>query len=238
MWKALTFMNVAGTSTNSKCRAKDPSTCRVHGTQLTSEILNRELKKLDKPRPVIGLDLDGVAFEYAKGLRNHQMKVTGRDEADYPLATDYSFVKSGWPFENEEDFRKAHAEAVDDGLYEKLEAIKGAVPALQRLAADGYKIRVITSRFIRPGQHAEVVRQTTRALDLAGIPYNEISFTSKKSEIFADVYVDDAPYNIDELRAAQKKVVPHGQEYNKGYEGRTESWEETEAAIRKLAPLD
>jgi len=230
-------MSVNQPISNQRCRAQDPAKCRVHGA-LTPEILNRQLDNIDKNfRPTIGLDLDGVTFQYEDGLRQDQMKKTGLPAEHYPLAKDYSTVKSGWPFKTEDEFRKAHAEAVDDGLYENLKLIPGAAAALQRLAADGYKIVVITSRFIRPGQHAEVVRQTTRSLDLAGIPYNEISFTSNKPGIVADVYIDDAPYNIDALRAAGRKVVPYGQEYNKDYEGRVVDWTEAEAEIRRLAPL-
>ncbi len=230
-------MSNSKTSSN-KCRAKDPSKCRVHGTQFSLDNLNLKLTRLDaKYRPTIGLDLDGVTFQYEEGFRQHQMEVTKRPKEDFPQATDYSFVKSGWPFEDREDFAKAHAEAVEAGLYEKLETINGAVPALRRLVADGYKINVVTTRFIRPGQHAEVVRQTALALDKAGIPYHEISFTARKAGTDADVYVEDAPYNIDVLRAAGKKVIPFGQVYNKGYEGRTVGWEETEAEIRRIAPI-
>lgn len=221
---------------STRCRAKNPAQCPHHG-MLTPEILNRELDKIDN-RPVLGWDVDNTLLEYERALAEEHSLITGNPLELYVEASNYSFVKSGWPFKDEDDFRRAHAEAVDRGLYGKLKAIPGAAEVVRRLAADGYKIHIITSRFIRPGQHAEVLRQTAESLDKAGIPYNEISFTSNKVGVVADVYIDDAPYNIDALTAAGRPVVVPARKYNEGYENRFTSYEELEAAIRKIAPIE
>jgi 5'-nucleotidase len=204
---------------------------------LLSQNLNSEVEHSDTHRPVVGLDLDGVIFKYEKGFSGFLVRKLGRPITDFPTMTNYSTIASGWPIRDQEEFKDLHCEAVNEGLYEQLEVMEGAVEALQRLARDGYKIRVITARFVRPGQHAEVVRQTMVSLDRAGIPVKDISFTSEKTEINADVYVDDAPYNIVALRAVGKKVIPFAQPYNTEFEGRADNWVVTESLIRELAPL-
>lgn len=205
---------------------------------LNAENLNEALKKADKKlRPIIGLDLDGVTVGYEEGLAQFVMKEKGLSREDLPPLTNYSTVKSGWPVKDEQEFKDLHAKAVDENLYTKLKALPGAVDALNRLANDGYKIRVITSRFVKPGQHAEVVRQTTLSLDKLGVPYHDISFTADKADVKADIYIDDAPYNIDSLREAGKTAIVYGQAYNEGYDNRVTNWEEAEREIRRQAPL-
>ena len=229
-------------SDGTNCYTKDCKTrlgTRGREIAMNSHNFNSALDEIgDKRRPVIGLDLDGVTVQYEKGFREFVSKKLNKDESEFPALTNYSTIKSGWPLKDEEEFRTLHAEAVTNGLYTSLEAIPGAAEALKRLANDGYKFRVITARLMRPGQHAEVVSQTAKSLDILGIPYKDISFTSEKTEINADVYVDDAPYNIDALRANGKPVVAFAQPYNKDYSGRAQNWNEAEAMIRKLAPID
>lgn len=205
---------------------------------LNAENLNEALKKVGKSRrPVIGLDLDGVTVGYEEGLAQFVMKAKNLKREDLPKLTNYSTIKSGWPLKDEQEFKDLHAAAVDEDLYVKLEALPGAVDALNRLARDGYKIRVITSRFVKPGQHAEVVRQTTLSLDRLGVPFHDISFTADKADVKADIYIDDAPYNIDSLRKNGKNAIVYGQAYNEGYDNRVENWEEAEREIRRQAPL-
>jgi 5'-nucleotidase len=184
------------------------------------------------------MDLDGVQVNYEEGLRDFLMAKTGRPRSDFPKLTDYSAIKSGWPIKDREDFIALHAEAVDNGLYTKLNAIPGMPEMVQRLARDGYIIHVITSRFVRSGQHAEVVRQTAISLDKINMPYHEMTFTSRKKEVEADVYLDDAPENIDSLRGVDKNVIVYSQNYNEGYPDRYSNPEEIERRIREMAPLD
>lgn len=198
---------------------------------------NKMLEEIESNQPVLGLDLDGVVLGYEDGARNDFAASKNLPRSAFGPMTHYSTIESGWPLKDEEEFRTLHAQAVENGLYEKLEPLPGAVEAIQRLARDGYKIHVITSRFVRPGQHAEVVRQTMLSLDKIGVPVKSITFTADKAQINADVYIDDAPYNIESLRNHNKKVVVYGQAYNKEYDNRATNWDEAEAMIRAAAPL-
>lgn len=180
----------------------------------------------------IGLDLDGTAVEYTGGSRSLFMKLTGLPPEEFAEPIDYSFVKSGWPFKTEDEFREAHGWAVEQGLYANLAEIPGAAAALQEISEAGAHIHIITSRFVLPHQHRMVMSQTVENLDALGIPFRGISFENDKSTIMADLYVDDAPHNITSLRALGRDVLTFDALYNHDIPGpRATNWTEAKEYI-------
>ena len=68
------------------------------------------------------------------------------------------------------------------------------------------------------------------------IPYRDLCFLGAKPQVEADAYIDDAPHNIEQLRAAGNTVIAFGQPYNRGIDGepRAESWAEVESIVTDL----
>ena len=56
-------------------------------------------------------------------------------------------------------------------------------------------------------------------LDQHGIPYRDLCFLGDKPEVEADAYVDDAPHNVEALRAAGNDVIVFDQPYNGHVDG-------------------
>ena len=62
-----------------------------------------------------------------------------------------------------------------------------------------------------------------------GIPYRDLCFLGRKPEVEADLYVDDAPHNVEALRAAGNEVIVFDQPYNHAVGGlRATTWAEVE----------
>jgi 5'-nucleotidase len=73
-------------------------------------------------------------------------------------------------------------------------------------------------------------------LDTHRIPYRDLCFLGAKPEVQADAYIDDAPHNIEQLRAAGNDVIAFDQPYNQHIEGpRAMNWLEVEAMVIELA---
>lgn len=111
----------------------------------------------------IGVDIDGVLADYVDGLRNAVAVPLHVSPKDLPDPMNYSFSDWGEHFKN--DFVEYHSQAVAEGLYFNLAPISQASETINRLAKQGHYIRIITSRFVKPGQHALVARDTTEWLD-------------------------------------------------------------------------
>lgn len=170
----------------------------------------------------LGVDLDEVVFRYLRGIRlaaatkGRILPVNDPDQ--------FSLTKSGW-FVSDEEFKQIHGEAVAEGLYAGLEMYEYASPVLRDLAKSGYEINIITSRFVNPGQHEIVVRDTARALEANDIPYSNLAFLSNKTKSLMDAYVDDAPHNLEPLIALDRYTVTFDQTYNKHIPGdRANNW--------------
>ena len=186
-------------------------------------------------RPVLGLDLDGVCADYGAALRAHVATSRGLDPArclaELPEPLHWSLVTSGW-FQEDSEFLRVHAEAVAAGLYADAPTIPGVSDALWRLSNAGVQIRVITHRLITGGGHQRAVADTVFWLDHHRIPYADLCFAGNKTQIGADLYIDDAPHNVAALRAVGCPTIVFNQAYNQGIAGpRALNWVEAEAMI-------
>jgi len=185
---------------------------------------------------IIGVDLDGVCAEYYAGLRlfiAEEKNITPEEALElYPEPVSYNM--DGWPGFPDE-FLATHTKAVSQGLYTRLAAIKGASETLWRLSDEGHHIRIITSRFVSHGQNGTVIAQTAKWLDKNRIPYRDLMFVRHKPDVFADVYIDDAPENIFAFQKRNHEVIIYDTLYNQHIEGRhAKNWGQVYTHITNL----
>ena len=113
--------------------------------------------------------------------------------------------------------------------------LPGAPEALDRLAKEGIRIRIITHRLILSSLHEMTVLQSVRWLDAHHIPYWDLCFMREKDDVNADLYVEDAPHNVLRLQEAGADVVVFANSTNVALEhtsNRVATWDEAEATIR------
>ena len=186
---------------------------------------------------VLGLDLDGVCADYEGGFRDHCARLTGRPSSEFGPQTHWSFVESGW-VGTEAEFYDLHARAVGGGLFADMSALTGVSKRLWQLSDAGVHIRVITHRLCINGTHAKTASDTVAWLETHNIPYRDLCFVADKSQVGADVYIDDAPHNVAALRASGGYTIVFDTLYNRGIDGpRAHNWAEAADLImdRKAA---
>ena len=178
---------------------------------------------------VLGVDLDGVCGDHAAAFRTVVAAEWGVEAESLPAAGDVELPRVG---PDRRRVRRAAPRAVlDHRMFRTMPPVEGVAEALWRLSDAGVWIRLITHRLYANWGHAVAVGDTVAWLDEVGIPYRDLCFLGHKPEVEADAYVDDAPHNVDELRAAGNTVVVFDQPYNRDLAGpRAAGWAEVEAA--------
>lgn len=191
---------------------------------------------MESSKFIIGVDLDGVCGKYYDALRRHVGKINNIPEDQiediYPDPTSYDMTE--WP-DFEHNFVKYHADAVENGLFTQMQPIEGASAHLWMLNEEGFHLRIITSRFVKHGQNAQVISDTAFWLDRNDIPYRDIMFVKDKPDVYADVYIDDSPENIIRLEETGRKVIIFDAPYNRMLTGyRAMNWREVYSLIKQF----
>lgn len=190
---------------------------------------------------IIAVDLDNTSVHYSHGLANAVGKSLGFGDAKiaelFPSTGPSTYDFADWPYLGE-DFKKYHTQAVDNGLYRYLVPHEGASEKLWKMNNEGDYIRIITSRFVMHGQNQQVTEDTAYNLDLNNFPYRDLMFTARKTDIYADVYIDDAPSNIEKFIEAERPYIIFSNPWNEDCAGaRAHNWEDVYELIQKLKSL-
>jgi beta-phosphoglucomutase-like phosphatase (HAD superfamily) len=177
-------------------------------------------------RFVLGVDLDGVVADFHRGLKPIAAEWLGVEEEALTDEVSYGFPE--WGLEPMGGYEPLHRFAVTQRrLFETLAPIPGAAPALRRLSHERVRIRILTHRLFVNYFHREAAEQTIAWLELNGVPYSDLCFLEDKTSAGAHVYVEDAPLNVERLRALGQEVVVWTNSTNRHLGGlRAETWEE------------
>ncbi len=182
---------------------------------------------------VLGVDLDGVCGDHTEAFRQVVATERGVDPSTLPTQVSWNFYEWGL---DDESFLEVHRKAVlEHRMFATMPVIEGAAEALWRLSDAGVWIRLIAHRLYANWGHAVAVADTVAWLDTAGIPYRDLCFLGQKPQVEADAYIDDAPHNIESLRAEGNDVIVFDQPYNRNVPGRrARTWDDVERHVREL----
>jgi 5'(3')-deoxyribonucleotidase len=182
---------------------------------------------------VLGVDLDGVCADYTTAFRRAAAERLGVGEDQ--LTTEVSWDFGEWGLDRDA-FLDLHRWAVQERrMFREMPSLPGASDVLWRLSDAGVWIRIITHRLVTNWGHALIVSDTVEWLDHHRIPYRDLCFLGAKPEAQADAYVEDAPHNVDALRAGGNTVIVFGQPYNVALPGpRANDWDTVELMVGDL----
>jgi 5'-nucleotidase len=175
---------------------------------------------------VLGVDLDAVCADYEGAFRASVARQHDRDETDLlPQTVMDAYSEWGLSFGQ---FEEAHRRAVlEDRMFRRMDPLPGVSEALWKLSDEGVWIRIITHRLIFNGAHEVSAADTAWWLDHHDIPYRDLCFIGAKPDVGADLYVDDSPTNIVNLRSAGRTALVFDQPYNRALPGpRVRDWDE------------
>ena len=147
----------------------------------------------------VGIDLDGVCYDFGESFRKYVVQAGLRTRAQCPAPLRWEFYED-WGFTVQE-FLDLCAEGVNAGVifsygrpYERVRE------AFQMIRGNGHTIHIVTDRsFGIPGAAAA---STIDWLDIHRLPYDSITFSPDKTIAHLDVMVDDKPENYADLMAA------------------------------------
>ena len=183
---------------------------------------------------VLGVDLDGVVADFARGLKPIAAEWLGVPVDSLTDEISYGFKE--WELERAGGYDDLHRFAVKERqLFATLPPVRGAAAALRRLdTVPEIRIRIITHRLYIHWFHKEAIRQTSEWLEQHGIPYWDLCFMRDKAAVGANLYLEDSPENIAALRAAKHETIVVVNSTNRHLPGpRAESWEDLEAMVRE-----
>jgi 5'(3')-deoxyribonucleotidase len=155
---------------------------------------------------ILGVDLDGVCADFYGRMREVAAEWFERPVDE--LTEDVSYGLPEWGIASEEQYNSLHRFAVTErDLFQTAGMIPGTRRVLRQLSDEGARVRIITHRLAIRYFHNTAVTQTTAWLDHHGIPYWDLCFMKQKEQVGADIYVDDAPANVESLRARQLYAI-------------------------------
>jgi 5'(3')-deoxyribonucleotidase len=177
---------------------------------------------------VLGVDLDGVCADYTTAFAGVVADEKGCRPDELPTERGWDFHE--WGLEDLGGFERLHRMAVlERRIFRDMPMIDGCAETLWRLSDAGVWIRIITHRLVTHWGHKVAIGDTVAWLDANSIPYRDLCFLGRKPEVEADLYVDDAPHNVEALRVAGNQVIVFDQPYNGAVPGlRARTWADVE----------
>lgn len=147
----------------------------------------------------VGIDLDGVCYDFAGALRYYLVSEHGFSAEAMPEPTCWEFYSNDWNITSGEFVSFCDAGVNAGVIFTHGDPIEDAANQLRRLRAAGHTIHIITDRSFGAND-GEASREATKAwLRLHGIPYDTLDFTADKTSVPTDVMIDDKVENVDAL---------------------------------------
>ncbi len=191
----------------------------------------------EKPKTVIGVDLDGVCADFYGRMRQIASEWFECPLDD--LTEEVSYGLSEWGVSGKSQYESLHRFAVTQReLFKTMPMIPGARKYLRMLSDEGYRIRIITHRLFIHYFHASAVQQTVDWLDSHGIPYWDLCFMKEKEQVGADIYVEDTADNITQLRENGLYTICFANSTNRHVQRpRAESWQEVYDLVKAFPEI-
>lgn len=186
---------------------------------------------------VLGVDLDGVCADFYGRMREIAAEWLERPLDDLTPDVAYGLPEWGIDPEKPDEYLSLHRWAVTErDLFKTAPMIPGARRILRKLSGEGYRIRIITHRLFIEFFHELAVAQTIHWLDHHGIPYWDLCFMKAKDQVGADIYIEDTPSNVRDLRAQNLFAICFANSTNKEVgEPRAKDWDEVYALVTERA---
>jgi len=186
---------------------------------------------MDNSSFIFGVDLDGVVGDFYGAIR--KIAAEWLNKPPESLNPEVSFGLQEWGIDEFGGYDRLHRFAVTQrNIFRDMEPIENAPAILRKLSNQNIRIRIITHRLFLKYSHRTSITQTVDWLDNYDIPYWDICFMNDKGAVGANVYIDDAPENIINLRKQGCKTIVFSNSTNREMPGpRADNWFEVEHMV-------
>jgi len=176
----------------------------------------------------IGVDLDGVVADFTDGWTSQYEIDFGKKISEKDI-TSWGLAKPLTHFEEEIDFWNWAKDIEGSSIFRNLKTYNNAIEVLEDLSLKGHEIVIISSK---PWWS---IHDTLMWLGENKIPSKEIHFTEDKWKVSCDVYIDDAPHQLESFvkNVPDKLILRFTRPYNRFVEGTVDlkSWEELSSLL-------
>ena len=176
----------------------------------------------------IGVDLDGVVADFTQGWTS-QYKIDFGNEIKEEDITEWGLSKPLTHFEEEIDFWNWAKDFNGSSIFRNLNTYENAVKVLFEISMDGHEVVIISSK---PWWS---IHDTLIWLGENKIPSKEIHFLEDKWKIDCDVYIDDAPHQLENFvkNVPDKLILRFVRPYNRPVAGTKDlnSWLELNSLL-------
>lgn len=148
----------------------------------------------------LGIDLDGVVADFNSGWISRYNDDFGADVA-FDAVKAWNAIPSLTHFRHMGEFWKWAQDHDGHTLFRHLETYPGAVEALWQLARRRHDIVILTTK------PPWAIHDTFAWLADHRIPTREVHILEHKWEVDCDIYLEDAPHNIENLVANRANRV-------------------------------
>ena len=162
----------------------------------------------------IGVDLDGVVANFTKGWTKYYEEEFGKKILEDDIQS-WGLSEPLTHFKEDLDFWKWAKDINGSSVFRNLEVYENSVETLNELSKSGHDIVIISSK---PWWS---IHDTLMWLGENKIPTKEIHFIEDKWTIDCEVYLDDAPYQLENYKenTVDKKIIRFVRSYNKPLDG-------------------
>lgn len=161
----------------------------------------------------VGLDVDGVIYNFIKALRYYIHQTKGVPLSSMPDVPTWDFYDH-WGLTKSEYYKIVTNGIKHDGFLKTGDAIEGAKEAVHYMYHTRKDhITLVTARDY--GGVEDIAKASTAHwFEWAGIPYHKLVLTHNKVGFNFDAMFDDSPKNIERIRAAGENAVVFTQPWN------------------------
>lgn len=153
------------------------------------------------PSVRIGIDADGVIYDWTESMRAYIHKASGRPRDTMPDPDQWNTWES-WGMPKTEFFGWFERGVEAGEVWHTGYLEPGVLEVFQQFKADGHTIHIVTHRNKFPTGMAN----TCLWLEREGVPYDTLTFAADKTVVKTDIFIEDNVDNYLALEAAG--VVP------------------------------
>jgi 5'(3')-deoxyribonucleotidase len=201
----------------------------MRGTQVAS---TRRLR--------IGVDLDGVCYDFVDALRRWGHKVTGRPLEEFGPATHWGFYED-WKW-SEQEFLQHYRDALTAGfMFRDGPIFFDALMGLRKLRALGHRIDIMTDRGL-PGILDVAETSTKHWLKENDVPFDSLYIGRNKTLVPVDICIEDSVKHYEALLRGGSNPRMLTRPWNRGYDAiRVSDWagfleEVDQLAAQRVSP--
>lgn len=161
----------------------------------------------------VGIDLDGVCYDFAASVREYLCNTVGSHDPDMCGEPSRWEFYEDWGLDLPAFLDAFHA-GVDAGVvFTHGEPYPNVAEAFARIKVNGHSIHIVTDRAM--GEPGASEAATAAWLNRHGLTFDSLTFTADKTAVRLDVMVDDKPSNYEALDAAGVEVYMLTRAWNK-----------------------